>query len=163
MGCVIAMRLMLPRFALIFASASLLLLAGCLSNTELRGIAVQLVEVKASPTTDGGAQLTLSIRYINENLVAIAASGARHKVTLNGVSLGRIDSEKPIGLPQHGTETLEYTLNVDAGTVTRLREMQAAGVANYALESSIRVLAGDEKLESRTSGSGSVAMANLGL
>jgi LEA14-like dessication related protein len=149
------MRFLLPRL-LFVAVTALFLTAGCASNTQIRGIAVQLIEVKVAPVAGGGADLTASIRYINENLVAIASAGSRHRLSLNGVSVGRLESEQPIGLPQMGTDVQDITVRVDGAMLARLQEMQSAGVANYQLESTIRVLAGDDKLESRTSASGSV-------
>jgi LEA14-like dessication related protein len=156
------MRPSLPHLILA-VFASLILLSGCQSSSTIRGIAVQLVDVRATPVAGGGADLTLNISYVNENLVMIAASGARHRVTLNGVQLGRVESKEPIGLPQMGTVTQEVTLPIDPGMVARLRDMQAAGTVSYELDSTILITAGEDKMESRSSGSGTVSLANLNL
>ncbi|HEX2101677.1 MAG TPA: hypothetical protein VHF69_13475 [Candidatus Synoicihabitans sp.] len=155
------MRLFLLRPLLVLVV--LVSLIGCASNAKVRNIAVQLVAVKATSTSNGGAQLALSIRYFNENLVPIATSGGRHRLTLGDVTLPRIESEEPIGLPQLGSDTQDVTVTVDAGTVARLRALQSAGTVSYQLDSTLLIEAGDDDLESRTGASGSVSLAELGL
>ena len=149
--------------SLLLVAVASIFLSGCHNSSAVRGIAVQLEAIRATPAAGGRAELTLSISYVNENLVMIAASGARHRVTLNGVPLGRVESREPIGLPRMGHITQEVTLPIDQGTVARLREMQAGGTATYTLDSTILITAGEEKMESRTSGSGTVSLADLNL
>ena len=151
-------RLLLPLLAL-----ALLSTGGCLSTAKLRGLAVQLVDVRAAEAAAGQPQLVLSIRYINENLVPIAASGSEHRLTLDGVLVGRAESDRPIGLPQQGAEIQEITMTVNPAAVPRLRAMQASGAASYQLESVIIVDTGEDELESKTIGTGSVSLANLSL
>jgi hypothetical protein len=148
---------------LLLALSCLLLLSGCLTNTKLRGLAVQLVEVQATPVPGGGADLTLNFRYLNENNIALAVATARHRVTIGAVTLGRVDSTEPIGLPRLAAGNQPVTVRIDAATAARLRELQQAGTATYRLETTIIVEAAADKLQSRTSGSGTLDLTNLGL
>lgn len=157
------MRSPLLRLLALTAAFALVFLGGCLGNTKLRGLAVELVGIQASAADAGAAQLTVTIRFINENVIPIAAARSVHRLALNGVSLGRITSDRPLGLPQLGSESQALTLRVDAATVAQLRRMQAAGTANYHLESAIFVEAGDDRLESRTSATGAIDLSGLRL
>lgn len=130
---------------------------------ELRGLAVELADLRAVPAADDGAELTLSVRFINETIRPVGTASSRHRLTLDGVSLGRAASDEPVGLPPQGSAIQEITLTVRPSVAARLREMQAAGVANYRLESDILTYAGEEKLRSRPSATGSVNLRNLGL
>jgi len=143
--------------------AALSFLSGCLSTPELRGIAVQLTDIRAQPLDQGGAEVSLTIRYLNENLVAIAVSETEHRIWIDGMSLGRIESDQPVGLPQLGEASETLKLTVDASTAARLRQLQANGSANYRLESRLLVMAAQDELKSNTSGTGTVDVSNLGL
>ncbi len=158
------MRTTLPRISLSAVLALLVatLFAGCLNKAEVRGITVQLVDVSGARTASG-AELTLRLHYLNENLVGIAADGARHRVTIGGVTLGRVENKQPIGLPQMGSDTQEVKVQIDSATADRLRALQASGVANYEMESTILISAGETDMQSRGTSSGTVSLAQLQL
>lgn len=162
MACATPMRTLRPAPALILLTVTVLF-AGCLGSPELRGIAVQLADVKATPAPDGSAELELSIRYLNENLVGIAVSETEHRVWINGVDLGRIRSDDPVGLPQLGNATMPVRVTVDPGVVAQLRAFQAAGPANYRLETTLMIEAAADELKSRATGTGTVDLSDLGL
>ncbi|HEY0947220.1 MAG TPA: hypothetical protein VGD81_18195, partial [Opitutaceae bacterium] len=71
--------------AVLFLLGGLLLWStGCSSASDrLKGLSADLSEIKVSP---GG--VTISVRYVNETVVPIALSGSRHKLSLNGASIG---------------------------------------------------------------------------
>jgi LEA14-like dessication related protein len=147
----------------VLAIVALFSSSGCMSNTKLRGLAVQLLDVKATPAADGGAELALTFRYVNENNVALAISTVRHRVSLGSISLPRFETPEPIGLPRLASDTQAAKVRVDAATVSRLRELQSAGAVSYRVESTIIVEAATDKLESRTSDSGTLNLSRLGL
>jgi LEA14-like dessication related protein len=152
----------LPRF-LIVLSLLAVLLAGCLGSVRLRGIAVEIQDLQAVATADGGAEVTLGIHYRNENNIAIAISSARHRVTIGNINLGRVDAPRPIGLPRLSSEVQPATVRVDAATAQRLRDLQAAGSTTYQIQTTIIVEAAADKLESRTANTGTIDVRQIGL
>lgn len=152
----------LVRFAsLLLAAGAMLLATGCVNRSDLRGLAVQLEDVTATAAPGGGAEVSFQIRYVNENLVPVAAAGAHHEIAFNGRAFAEVESDEPIGLPQMGAVTQTVRTTVDAATAARLRELAQTGSATYTLQTVVRVRAGEDRMRSHTGGSGTIDLSDL--
>lgn len=136
---------------LLLISSLLLSLTGCSSaGDRLKGLGANLADIKVSDT---GASIT--IQYVNETLVPIALSGSDHKLSVNGTSLGEIRSTTPVGVQKLSAVTQSIAVT-DTRIVARLRELPTDTPLRYRLESTLRILAGDEKLTAPSKTEGSV-------
>lgn len=132
---------MTSRLPLYLLLATFAFLAACSHSgtSAIESISVRLTEVKRA--SDGAAQV--SITYINSSVLPIGVSETRHKIYLNGSLVGEIESERAIGLPAAGTVTQELPFTPTAGFAG------VSGDANYRLETTLIVLAGEERLTAR--------------
>lgn len=140
-----------------FLFGSLLLWAsGCSSASDrLKGLSADLSEVKISPTG-----VTISVRYINETVVPIALSGSRHELQLNGTSIGDVRSDKPVGVQKLSSVTQEIPLT-DPKAAERVRQLGGSGQVRYRLQSTLQILAGDDKLTAPSKAEGLVEVRTV--
>lgn len=138
------------------------MLGGCGADFKLSGIQVTIVEVKQVTATTLETQLTLVLRYTNENLIPIGASNSVHKLYLNGTFIGKSVSDKPIGMPQVGTTTQETTFHIEnIALLNQLKNIADNKTASYKLESRIRVQSGEDANEYKTTSEGAIDLRPL--
>lgn len=146
-------------FSVLICAFGLLGSAGCVNKTKLRGIAVRLEDIRITPTPSG-ADLAISVRYHNENLVAIAATGSEHRIWVGGTEIARIKSDEPIGLPNLGQATEVLSTSVNALIAAHLSALQASGSAPYRLDTTVIVEVADDDFLSKTSSNGTVTLSS---
>lgn len=144
------------RFLASFLSLGCLaLLTGCGSSGQLRGISVNLDRITPGP--NGSATATL--RFINENVVPVGISTSKHKVSINGQSLGTLNSQQPLGLPQLTTATQEVTFTLTPAQADLLRKAAPGGA--YRIESVLFVSNGEDRLDVKSQGQGTVDLSAM--
>lgn len=117
--------------------------SGCTTTTvERAGVAVSLVDLSVG--NDNRAVLVLRLQ--NENIVPIAVTSTKHKLTINGVGYGEAVGEKPVALMQHGDVRHEVVLTLSESDAARLRAALAAGPADYELACRFFCEEGEEEL-----------------
>lgn len=142
------LRALLP---LALMAAFAVWLGGCSTTYQKAGVAIGLVDV----TVGADNTAVLLLRLQNENIVPIAISRTKHKVSINGVSYGEAIGEKPVALTEHGDVRHEATLRLpDAAAAERLKAALAAGSVDYRLESRLICEVGEETLILTTSAGG---------
>lgn len=148
------MKTIWPRLALL--CAALLLLAGCATSARLAGISTRLETVRlGEPGPAGQTPVTVTIRYVNENLSPIAISRSRHKLQLNGSPLGEIDSSRPVGMPARDSVLQEFSLDVPS---SRLATLPLGQGVTYRIETIADIIVGANDMQSRSQESGTVAL-----
>lgn len=151
------MKQLLPRlFALI---ACLFLFAACMGSPKVNSIEISLSGVAPSPKAD---TLILTIRYTNANVIPIAIAHTDHKLSLNGRVVGKVESEKAVGLPPTKAieEKVELTIK-DPALIQELRTTAASKTASYVLDTVIYIEDGEDDLVSKTSSTGAVDLSAL--
>ncbi len=138
-----ALRLLFFPVALLIAA-----LSGCSSAgvSAIESISVRLVEVRP------GDPATMTVAYVNASVLPIAVSITEHKLFLSGRLVGEAVSERAVGLPAAGTANQDLTLKL-AGSLEGL-----SGATPYRLETTLIVLAGEERLRTRTRAEGMVTL-----
>jgi len=138
-----ALRLLFLPLALLIAAAS-----GCSSAgiSAIESISVRLVEVRPGEPT------TMTVAYVNASVLPIAVSITEHKLFLAGRLVGEAVSERAVGLPAAGTANQDLTLRL-SGSLDGL-----SGETPYRLETNIIVMAGEERLRTRTRAEGVVTL-----
>lgn len=139
-----------------FIACLALVFTGCGTGGRVKNLSVAVGAVTS--LDDSTKQLVVTVQIINENVVPVGLSGAKHKLYLNGSYAGAADVKKPIGLPQLTTVPQEAVFTVD--NPAALRALAGAS-ANYKIESTFFIEAGEDRLESKASGSGSVSLSAL--
>lgn len=137
-----------PRFAPLLALLALVLSAGCThpGASAIESITVRVTEVRR--TDQGGA--TMKVSFLNASVLPIAVSETRHKLYLNGSLVAEVEKGRPIGIQAAGLAEQEIPLTV-TGT------LPAAGTdASYRLETTLIVMAGEERLTTRPRAEGTV-------
>lgn len=137
-------------------------LAGCSSGPDLGGLGVSLVTIKPLGSTLLESRFALTLRFVNENVVPVGISGSKHKLYLDETYVGQAVSDQAVGLASLTSATHDVTLLVDNAAVAgRLRGILERGRANYRLESTLFVTAGEENLKTQTSRRGSIDLRGL--
>lgn len=123
-------------------------LSGCSSAgiSAIESISVSLVEVKPGDPT------TMTVAYVNASVLPIAVSITEHKLFLAGRLVGEAVSDRAVGLPAAGTANQLLTLK-PAGSLDGI-----SGETPYRLETTLIVLAGEERLRTRTRAEGVVTL-----
>jgi LEA14-like dessication related protein len=151
----------LPTLALV---VSALFLGGCASAGKIGGVSVTVAGIQSAQPSLFETQAVVTLRYLNENVVPIGLSGSRHKLYLNGTLVGQAVSNKAVGLPQlaAATETVTVIFN-NASVIGLLRGLAKQPQAAYRLDSVLYLTAGEEKLEIKSRGEGSLDLSGLQL
>ena len=152
-----------PRFLVLALGLTVsLLLAGCGSGFKLTGVTVSLVDIKPAASTVFESSAVVTLRYANDNVIPIGLSGSSHKIYLNGSYVGKALSQQPVGLAALATTTQDVTVRFENLALMRpllaLRERQTA---SYKIDSVLYVTSGEEKLNIKTSSSGSLDLRAL--
>jgi len=136
--------------------------AGC-STFQLTGVTVALVDIKPAASTLLESSAVLTLRYTNDNVIPIGLSGSSHKVYLNGTYVGKAVSPTPVGLAALSTATQDVTVRFEnLALMQQLVAMRDRQTASYKIDSVLFVTSGEEKLDIKTSNSGSVDLRALG-
>lgn len=142
--------------ALIVAAA---FFAGCASGGKLGGVSISVVSIRSSQQDN---QAVVTLRYLNENVVPIGIANSRHKLFINGTLAGQSVHNQALGLPQLAAGTQDVTLTFSNPTViSTLRGLAKQPQASYRLESVLFVVAGEEKIDIKTTGQGVVDLSGL--
>jgi LEA14-like dessication related protein len=133
-------------FCLAAAACTALWMTGCSSAgaSAVESISVRLIDLKP------GNPATMTVAYINASVLPIGVSSTTHKLYLNGRLVGEVESERAIGLPAAGTANQDLPLTL-TGSLDGL-----SGPTPYRLETTVIVLAGEDRLRSRTRAEGTV-------
>jgi len=131
-----------------------LFVAGCSSGPKLGGLTARLVGI--APMASG--EFALTFEYANDNLLPVGLANSRHEITLEGVSIGRVESKEPLGLPRLalGRQTMVVTLS-DPSLVARLMAVRPGDPIGYQMRSTLFITAGSQDLQSRSSFTGNAA------
>ncbi|QYM79296.1 LEA type 2 family protein [Horticoccus luteus] len=140
-------------------TALALVIAGCTSVPRLGGITVHLVDLRPSAVAPLETTAVMTLRYTNENVIALGFSGGTHRLFINGKFVGKAVSDQPIGLAPMTTATQDVTVYLDNGALLRqLAQVARDGAVHYRLESSLAQTIGDRKNQINTSSEGSVEL-----
>lgn len=160
-GVALAPRMHLKRFLPALLAATLVLFAGCNTRDNRVGeIGVAIVAVQ--PAAGDLAEIGLTLRFINENIMPFGFSRSTHRVQFNGTPVGRIVNESPFGLAPASTITRNVKLTVENPAL--LRQLLAGGgdrTVSYRLESELQSQRGDERLRVRNVANGRVDLSPL--
>lgn len=116
---------------------------GCSTPVQKAGVAVTLVDL----TVGADNRAVLVLRLQNENIVPVAITNTKEKVTINGVGYGSAIGDKPVALMEHGDVRHEAVLTLtDAAAADRLRAALATGAVDYQLECRFFCETGDDDL-----------------
>lgn len=122
------LRSLLP---LLLVALTLPWFAGCNTIVDRAGVAVSLVDVRIEP----GNRAVLQLRLQNENIVALAVTSTRSKVSINGVGYGEAVGVKPVALAENGVAQHEAVLILaNAAAADRLAAALTAGPVDYAMD-----------------------------
>ncbi len=125
---------------------------GCSTSgvSALESISATLVDVRTNASDPAGAQGIMTVRYYNQSILPIGLSSAEHRLYLNGQLVGKAMSERPIALPSSNAVNQEIPFTVEATL--------PSGQAQYRLETVLTVMAGTQRLRSRSQSEGVVQM-----
>lgn len=130
----------------------------CSSANRIGNVLVDLVGI--APTAQE-TELTLSLRYSNENVFAIAVASTTGKLYLNDEYVGTYANPVPVGIPQLTSLSREGMLKVENPAVLqRIRSSSASAVA-YRLESVMRMEVSDDKSRLKSVTNGQLDVASL--
>jgi len=146
-------RLLAPVFLLsLFAAITI----GCTNSSRVisTGLRVELSAIERA--ADGS--VSVSWHIANSNIVAYLLSRTTHKIYLNGVFMGTIVDQEPIGVPANtNTGRTARLTGGDAKAASTLAEAAAHGSANYRVDTHIIIRIYDETTEKADiGGSGTV-------
>ena len=141
--------------ALVTVTLGLLSLAGC-SSPRLDHIAVRVEAIKPE-----GANLVITLRFINTNNIPLVISGASHTLTLNGQRVGSINNKEAVGVPPMGTTTQDVQLPATLAKTTRKIAARDADQTTYQLESSLKIAWDEDTVNYQTGSRGSLALKSL--
>lgn len=136
-----------------------LLLTGCGGGVKPGGLSANLVAVYATDASLAQKQLTITVRYGNENIGALGFAGATHKVFLNGTMVGKVTALEPFGIPP--VQTVDQNAIVELEKPDLIRDLIAKGETTtlaYHLESKLEQIIGDDHLSYSLSASGSAEL-----
>lgn len=131
-----------------------LFVVGCSSGPKLGGLTARLVGI--APTASG--EFALTFEYANDNLLPVGLANSRHEITLEGVSIGRVESNEPLGLPRLalGRQTIVVDVKNPA-LAARLMAVRPGDPIGYQLRSTLFITAGSQDLRSTSSFTGNAA------
>lgn len=152
------MKSLFSRLLLPLLLVSSLAFTGCDSvPRDLSGLVVRLDGIRAVNQSDSGTEVILTLRCHNETIRPIGVRALRVNVTLNGLDLGRIIAEKPIGVQAMSSNTLDLPIVVtDAAIAQQLLAGIERGSINYQLVARVDVSVADNELRSKSTTSGSI-------
>lgn len=150
------------RFAVVsLGLACCAFVAGC-STFQLTGVTVSLVDFKPASSSLLESSAVLTLRYTNDNVIPIGLAGSSHKIYLNGTYVGKAVSKEPLGMAALSTTTQNVTVRFEnISLLQQLVAMRDRQTASYKIESVLYVTSGEEKLDIKTSNSGSVDLRSL--
>lgn len=121
-------------------------LTSCTSNSVIiaTGLRIELVQVQRSP--DGTVQVTW--RFQNPNVVSYLFSKVSLRIAMDGMQIGTIQDNAPLGLPASNHADRTGTL-VPAGPSANqvIEQALARGSAPYRVDSTVWVLIVDDEME----------------
>lgn len=126
--------------ALFALSFCFFLLPACSSHNKIGNV---LVDLAGCVPAGQATQLTLTLRYNNENVFAIAIGETEGKLYLNNEYVGSYRHSSPVGIPQLMSVTREATLTVENPAV--LERVRGASAVAYRLESVMRMEVSEDK------------------
>jgi len=153
-----------PAFRLLslFLGLGALLLAGCSTAPRIGGVSVQVADLRPVDATLFETRATMTVRYINENVIPLGYSGASFQLRLNGSYVGKAVSDQPIGLPPLQSITQDVTLYLENAALLRQAIASARdGVVSYRLDTVLLQTLGEEKTRVKTSAEGSIDISAL--
>jgi LEA14-like dessication related protein len=152
-----ALRLSLVSLALCLSG-----LAGCNSRGSIGGLNVTIVDLKPAAATAPAGQAVLTLRFTNENVVAIGVDSSTHQLFLNGTRVGKAESLTPLGLPPMAAATQVVTMQFDNPALVRqLANDASQKTASYQLVSELLVKDGDDKYVVKTTEKGALDLRAL--
>lgn len=144
--------------AFLFAALAFVF-AGCGSVPRLGGISVQLVDLRPADVTALETKAIMTLRFTNENVIALGFSGSTHRLFINGQYVGKAVNDRSLGLAALTTVTQDVTIYLENGALLRqLIQVAHDGAVKYRLESSLAQTIGDRRNRIDTSSEGSVAL-----
>jgi LEA14-like dessication related protein len=136
-------------------------IAGC-TTFQLSGVTVSLVDIKPAASSLLESSAVLTVRYTNENVIPIGLDGSSHKVYFNGNYVGKAVSKQPLGLAALSSITQDVTVRFEnVSLLQQLIAMRDRQIASYKVDSVLFVTSGEEKLDIKTSNSGSIDLRGL--
>lgn len=144
--------------AFLFAALAFVF-AGCSSVPRLGGMTVQLVDLRPAEVTPLETKAIMTLRFTNENVIALGFSGSTHRLFINGKYVGKAVSDQPLGLAPLTTTTQDVTIYLENGALLRqIAQIAHDGAVKYRLESSLAQTIGESRNRINTSSEGSVEL-----
>lgn len=121
------------------------LLSSCSANFHLSGISISITDFKPTNATLLETQAAMTLRFMNENVVPIAVSGATYKLYLNGTYVGKTVTKDAVGLPALNTATQTIPVYLEnLALVQKMLTVSENSTIDYRMECELLVLVGEE-------------------
>lgn len=149
------------RFSPVLILAAVALVLGGCSNAKPGGLSESVAAIYATDASLARKEITITMRYGNENVTALGFSKATHKVFLNGSLIGKATSPKPFGIPPVQSVAQDTVVKLD--NVDRIRDLLARGTpttVSYHLESTVEQTIYEDNFTYSLSTSGSAELHN---
>ncbi len=129
-------------------------LAGC-SGPSIGGMSISIVGMKPTDPAQLGDHLTLTLRFINENVIAYGFSRAQHRLSLNGQYVGTATSTQALGIPPTEAATQDVTVKLEnVAAVRDALATRATKPITYRLESVLFQTIDEDHYENKVVASG---------
>jgi LEA14-like dessication related protein len=147
---------------LLAIALGLVWLTSCRSHIKLGGVVVSIVELKPVATAAALTQATLTLQYTNENVVPIGTTSSTHKLSLNGVYVGKAVSNDPVGLPPRQRAKQDVTVRFEhPEQIQALLKTTDPKNTTYRLETDIVVMDGEDRNDLYSTHEGTVDLRAL--
>ncbi len=128
-------RLVTALFAIVLVFTGL---TGCATLSRKTAFDVTLVNLSRAEATALESRVIVTLRYTNEANTPLSLTGSRHKLSLNGRTVGIAVSPEALEVPALSTVTQDVTLNVShIALIGLLREVHDSRSVRYQLDSTL--------------------------
>ncbi len=126
--------------AALLSAAAASLLGGCVSTPSEPPLEVAVTNLRLVDATVFETTAVVSVRYDNLTAAPLRVTGASHKLTVNGLRLGRALASDGMEIPRLGSATHDVEVHLRNLALARLlHELGQARTATYTLDGTIYV------------------------
>jgi LEA14-like dessication related protein len=122
-----------------------LFVTGCMTTPKVGEITVTIVEFTSSSNLLSQPRASLTLRFINENLIPVALSASKHKLYFNGTFVGEIENTKAVGLAPSSAKTHDVAIFFQNLALVRQLASKPNPVVSYRLVNVMEYRNSDEK------------------
>lgn len=123
------------------AAASLLLAGGCATTPSEPPLEVSVTNLRLTSATVFETTALVELRYENATGEPLRVTGASHRLTVNGLRLGRALSSETVDVPRLGSATHQVEVRLRNLALARLvHEVGQSRTASYRLDGTVYYL-----------------------